>query len=265
MNRIAGRCVIELEFWYRGLSEMTRERVTAKFARRALLVALTLGVLVSKGALALHEERLDPLALYGERLAFDVWRDGYKVGEHHVAFHRDGEELRVQTDFGIEIKVLFIKAYSFTYSSNAIWHDGQLKRLRAITDDDGERREVTVAADAKSGGLRLHNGEDWHDLPSDAYPTNHWHAGVLHQETVINTLTGQPNDVQIVPIGKEMIETANGTLSATRYRYSGDLETEVWYDDWGRWVKMRFRAEDGSTIDYRCRTCTAGSLSLSRQ
>ncbi len=245
--------------------DTTRTSAAAKRACRELLAALTFGMLVSNAAHALHEERLDPLTLYGERLAFDVWRDGDKVGEHHVAFQRDGEELRVQTDFGIEIKVLFIKAYSFTYSSNAVWHNGQLKSLWAMTDDDGDRREVRVEADEEAGTLRLHDGQYWNSVPSGTFPTNHWHAGVLHQNTVINTLTGEASDVRIIRLGEEMIETADGTLSATRYVYSGDIDTEVWYDDWGRWVKMRFRAKDGSTIEYRCRTCAEGTLSLSRQ
>ena len=47
-------------------------------------------------------------------------------------------------------------------------------------------------------------------------------------------------------------------MPATRYAYTGDLDNEVWYDDVGRWVKMRFKGRDGSTIDYVCRRCQGG-------
>lgn len=245
--------------------DTTRTCAAAKLACQGLIAALTFGMLTANAGLALHEERLDPLALYGERLAFDVWRNGERVGEHLVVFHSDGDALKVRTQVGIEVKVLFLKAYRFTHSSTAVWHDGRLKSLRAMTDDDGDRREVTVEADDEAGTLRLHDGQYWNSVPSGTFPSNHWHVGVLHQHIVINTLTGEASDVRIIRLGEEMIETANGTLSATRYAYSGDIDTEVWYDDRGRWVKMRFRAEDGSSIEYRCRTCAEGALSLFRQ
>ena len=44
-------------------------------------------------------------------------------------------------------------------------------------------------------------------------------------------------------------------MAATRYAYSGDLKADVWYDDAGRWVKLRFRGRDGSVIEYVCRRC----------
>ena len=45
-------------------------------------------------------------------------------------------------------------------------------------------------------------------------------------------------------------------MDATRYRYSGELEqTEVWYDDEGRWLRLRFPGGDGLPIDFICRRC----------
>jgi hypothetical protein len=36
---------------------------------------------------------------------------------------------------------------------------------------------------------------------------------------------------------------------AKRYELTGDIDCNIWYRD-GRWVKLRFQASDGSTIDY---------------
>ena len=90
---------------------------------------------------------------------------------------------------------------------------------------------------------------------SPLFPTNHWNAGVLGQTRVLNTLTGKINNVSILSKGIETVSTENGPIKATRYVYSGDLDNEVWYDDLGRWVKMRFKASDGSTINYVCKSC----------
>jgi len=38
--------------------------------------------------------------------------------------------------------------------------------------------------------------------------------------------------------------------------------TEVWYDDWGRWVKMQFASRDGTKIDYVCKRCQGPKIGL---
>jgi hypothetical protein len=73
------------------------------------------------------------------------------------------------------------------------------------------------------------------------------------------------NKVLIIAQGSEIIPTENGLIKAKRYTYSGDLNNEVWYDNEGRWVKMRFKASDGSIIDYVCKLCQGkGTVSLSQ-
>ena len=79
---------------------------------------------------------------------------------------------------------------------------------------------------------------------------------MLGQKRVLNTLTGNVNNVTLVAKGREAIATERGDVVATRYAYTGDLvDTEVWYDDAGRWVKLRFMGRDGTPIEYACRRC----------
>ena len=232
-------------------------------AFRQVFAVLALVTLTSQPAQAVDVESIDPLALYGESLSFEVWREGTRVGEHVVNFRPDGDELLVDSRFELEIRFLVFSAYKFEYRSSAQWRDGELLSLKAITDDDGQVFETRVEKDGEF--LLVQNEKDRERVPLGTFPTNHWHAGVLQRGLVINTITGEANDVRIDRQGVEFVQTANGKIPASRYVYSGDLETEVWYDDRGRWVKMRFRAKDGSIIDYRCRSCSADMVSDSGQ
>ena len=72
---------------------------------------------------------------------------------------------------------------------------------------------------------------------------------------VINTITGKINDVELQRRDTTAISTKHGDITATHYAYQGDLTTEVWYDDNGKWVKMRFPGKDGVMIEYKCRVC----------
>jgi hypothetical protein len=199
------------------------------------------------------EEAADPKSLYGAGIDFDVYREGKKVGYHTVRFDRDGEFLLVSSKFHLEIRVLFLTAYEYLYEAEGRWWDGHLERLEAAVNDNGTR--LSLAAERSGDRIVVRNADGTFAERAPIYPTNHWNESVLPERRVLNTLTGRINDVRIERRGREKVATEAGEVSATRYGYTGDLEADVWYDDAGRWVKLRFTARDGSVIEYACRRC----------
>jgi hypothetical protein len=87
-------------------------------------------------------------------------------------------------------------------------------------------------------------------LPPGLMPSTHWNLNQVKQSAILNSQNGALAKVQITPRGRETVKTAKGTLEATRYSYTGDVEMDQWFDDRGRWVKAAFKASDGSTIEY---------------
>jgi hypothetical protein len=201
-------------------------------------------------------KNVDPVKLYGNEIRFDVLRDGDKVGAHVVRFARDRDTLFVHSKFDLAIRLLGFTIYDYRYVSRALWRDGRLIELEARTDDDGKEHWVRAGVDGE--GLEVNGPAGRFVAPMDVLPTNHWNAVVLGSDRVLNTLTGNLNRVEIVDLGDAVVETAAGRRAARHFRYTGELETEVWYDARGRWVKLRFQAKDGSTIDYVCRKCGDG-------
>lgn len=209
------------------------------------------------GRLAQAEEvphtNLSPLSIYGEEIRFDVLRNGKKRGWHRTRFTGQDNELIVRSSFSMHIDFLFLTAFRYDYESEALWRSGQLFQLKSTTDDNGNISSVEVSRNGDA--FSISSTKLAYHATAPLFPTNHWHAGVIYESQVINTITGRINDVDIRSMGREAVTTENGLTEATRYVYSGDLETEVWYDDYGRWVKMRFIGQDGSTIEYLCRRC----------
>lgn len=195
----------------------------------------------------------DPIALYGDELVFDVRRDGVPVGEHRVTFRRDGDTMRVVADFAIEIRFLGFTAYRYRYESNSAWRGDCLISLEARVNDDGKQTQMTAAREGNQLRIAGERGDVL--VPAGLFPTDHWHPGVLGTERVLNTLTGGINRVRIEDRGPATLASGNGTHSARHFVYTGELNTEVWYDDYGRWVGMRFAGKDGSIIEHRCRSC----------
>ncbi|SCA56559.1 conserved exported hypothetical protein [Candidatus Terasakiella magnetica] len=200
---------------------------------------------------------INPISLYGERIEFDVVREGEVVGEHITRFQQVDDELRVSSNMNIDIFILFLPVYSFDYRTTEKWVEGKLVSLDVNVVDGSDH--LSFKAQRKDAALEIQLKDRIAEINKPVFTTNHWNANVVKDNQVLNTLTGNLNAVTITPKGEEEIIVSNGSLNAQRYDYSGDLEdTSVWYDEMGRWVKLRFLASDGSTIEYRCRTCKAG-------
>ncbi len=198
----------------------------------------------------------DPVALYGKEILFDVRRNGENVGFHSVLFDQKGPAVSVRSLFQLEIRFLFVTAYRYRYESNEYWQEGKLLRLHSRVDDDGDK--FVISAEHQPPFFQISGPDGRIETAQFLYPTTHWNAAVIQKQSVLNTLTGQINQVSIFPSAREKIETERGPVWATRYVYSGDLDTEVWYDADGRWVKMKFKGRDGSDIEYVCRRCQGG-------
>ena len=223
-------------------------------SRKRLRRLATAGALIGIAAGTAHA---DPLRLYGVNLLFDVYRNGVSVGSHAVSFDELPTGYRVESDFSISVKFWTLEVYRFRYRSEELWRQNKLNRIVASVDDNGDRFRFEAIREGDSMHIDL--PEERATVPAPIYPTTHWNSAVLIENRVLNTLTGRLNAVEIIRIADEQVTTEMGDVPATRYAYTGELKTEVWYDTEGRWVKMRFEGTDGSTIEYVCRRCQGAS------
>ena len=227
--------------------------------RKALLASLAVTALIAasgsvdSGAAFAQQQ---PTFLYGKRISFDIFRSGSKIGTHTVEFAEDHDLLTVTAVTRMRIAFLFIPAYRFDYRSRETWIDGHLAEVTAKTDDNGKLSRVDAVA---VGGRFKIKGPHGELVVDDVvFPTNHWNVAQVASNRVLNSITGQIAHVTVHSIATETVATAHGSILADRFEYSGDLhDTHVWYDSAGRWVKLSFKAADGSWIEFRCAVCTA--------
>jgi hypothetical protein len=227
-------------------------------ARLGFLGALLLGVSVSAFATTCSSASdLGDfvIATYGDRIEFDVHRNGKTIGEHITTFDVGTDGMRVDSKMQLGITVFYIPVYRFTYESRSHWCGERLRELDAEVSDNGEisKTAVAMAGDA----LKIERNGIVVEGPADLIPTDHWNPRVLARSAVLNTITGRLNAVTIerCSAGSDLIESA--APRGQCYEYAGDLQTRVWYDPAGRWVGLEFKATDGSAISYVCRACRA--------
>lgn len=187
-------------------------------------------------------------AAYGPITRYGIFRKGDRIGTHSVAFEADGSTLEVRIDSSIRVTLLRIPVFRFEYTAGERWVDNALEQATAEVVENGDASRVSLTSDGDSSLIGLADGE--RSVPRLAVASNHWHRGVLAESRVWNTLTGEASDITIEDVGRGELPGAT-PLAYTRYRYSGDIEAESWYDDDGRWVGLAFTGEDGSLIEYR--------------
>ena len=230
---------------------MLKEKTKPAFA-----AILLIGLAASSAAAFTIPDR-DPLQLYGGEIVFDVIKKGDKVGTHRVVFSRKASgDLGVESRFQLTMTFLTIPIYEFLYRSNEVWRGGLLQDLAVEISDGGEGSKIRALP--KGQGLSISGPHGDVEVSQPIYPTNHWNADVLSQKRVLNTLNGKISQVEITDAGRETIRAEGMMVEARKFQYSGDIDTTVWYDDQGRWLKMRFTAKNGSIVDYECTKCGLG-------
>jgi hypothetical protein len=204
---------------------------------------------------------------YAPQTTYGVYRGGAQIGRHTITFKQQGPIKVVTSDCDIDVKTMGVTAYRYIYRGREEWDGEQLQALQASTDDNGQR--FAVSAERRGGSLMVertapakvstaalmdqgYRGPDVsrEALPAGILPTSQWNFRQVQQSSLLNTQYGTISRVQVSPAGRETVQTGKSSISATRYRYSGDLRMDQWFDDRGRWVKGTFTAFDGSMIEY---------------
>lgn len=203
---------------------------------------------------------------YGPTHVFAAFRNGERIGTHALAFRQEGNTRTVTTSIDLAVKALGFTMYRYMHRGQEVWNGSTFESITTQTDDNGVRYTVKarqapngVAVVRDGGGVERTSVGDLgfqqgstrqQTVPAGTLPTTHWNLDQVRQSAMLNSQNGNLAKVQVTPRGRETVRTANGTLQATRYTYSGDVRMDQWFDDRGRWVKAAFQASDGSTIEY---------------
>ncbi len=180
-------------------------------------------------------------------VAFDVFRNGSPFGEHRIVFSERSDG-RIKVEIDIELRVGFgpLPLFRYEHESVEVWEGADLISLTAATLKDGDWTRYA-----------LERGADGR-LVSDAgriealIPSSHWSGYVAGLSAILNTETGEPMAVTIEDLGMDRIETAGGMIAARRFRMTGTVTVDLWYDTEGDWVGCAFSIRDQDIV-YRLR------------
>jgi hypothetical protein len=208
---------------------------------RALLASLAL--LISAPAFA--QSAWQPAD--GDRLDFDVFRDGSKFGKHTVVFRKSGDDLTVDSDIDLKVALGPVTLFHYVHDVTERYTAGRLMSVAAKTKKDGKWK--SLAANAVERGLNV-IGAGFKGLQqATVIPSTHWNIEEMKQAAMFSTETGAMLPMTVTDEGFEKVKVGAGFIDARKYVVKSEITAAFWYDSSGRWVKCAFETQ-GSKVDY---------------
>lgn len=183
----------------------------------------------------------------GDRLEFDVFRDGSKFGKHVVVFKKTGDDLTVDSDIDLRVAVGPVTFFHYVHDVTEQYSAGKLLSVASKTKKDGKWK--SLAAKAVASGLEVVGAAFKGVQTGTVIPSTHWNVEEMKQPAMFSTETGAMLPMTVTDMGIEKVKTGEGMIEARKYVVKSDLTASFWYDASGRWVKCAFNAE-GSKIEY---------------
>lgn len=185
-------------------------------------------------------------------LDFTVLRDGQNIGTHSYSIADNGGETQVEINTDIKVKVLFVTAYKFLHESKEIWQNGRLMSLKSKTDDDGTPKELHAMAEGQRMTVdsKVKGQDKRQHADAPMIPASLWNRDIVTQSSILNTLDGTVMNIQVEDMGQDEVEAGGAKVQAHHYSITGELTRELWFNDSGDLVRVRFPDKTGTEIIY---------------
>ncbi|MBI1199755.1 MAG: hypothetical protein GC203_18000 [Phenylobacterium sp.] len=170
------------------------------------------------------------------RLAFQVFRNGTRVGDHQITFTGDDAARTVTTDVTMVVKLGPVPVFKYRHKAVERWAGGKWASVETSTNSNGKMQ--TVSAQAMGGYVQIDGPAGSIRGPADAVPLSHW-----NQASFGHPLFNQQE-------GK-MLKVRCSQVAAGHWAIRGETEIDDFYDAKGDWMALKGKLDDGSTMEYR--------------
>ena len=170
-------------------------------------------------------------------LAFAVFRNGSKIGEHQVVFNIDGGALTATTDATMTVKIGPVPVFKYHHRALEKRSDGVFASLVTSTSTNGKDEHVT--AERAGGVVHVDCTYGKTNLPADANPMTHWNPQIFGGAPLFNPQTGK------------ILKVRTARVAPNHVTIRGEAEIDDFYDEAGAWQSLTGKLDDGSKVEYR--------------
>ena len=181
---------------------------------------------------------------------FRVYLDEKPIGTHEFRVKESAGRQVLSTEAEFDVKLLFITAFRYRHRNIETWQDDCLQSIDARTNNNGD--QLLVQGERRDDVFKLRTGSGASDLDGCVQTFAYWNPSILESDRLLNSQTGEYEDVEVAYDGSERIAVDGSSIAADRYRLTakgGDIR--LWYSaDDRRWLALEAPAKGGRTIRY---------------
>lgn len=207
--------------------------------RLAALILSTGLLLTAPGSLA--ETKVWP---------FKVSLDDTPIGDHRFTLSGPDRQWQLISEAKFDVEFLKIPVYRYRHRAEEHWKDGCLASLKADTDDNGAKSEVSATLEA--GGLSITHARTESLAKGCTLTFAYWSPSILEAKTLLNPQTGELTPVEVTRQETTTLRARGVDARATRYRLTArGMTIDLWYDPEGHWIGLDSTLESGQILHYR--------------
>jgi hypothetical protein len=170
------------------------------------------------------------------RLAFAVFRNGTKVGEHVMTFSGDETNRVINTQVEMTVKVGPVPVYRYKHSAVERWSGGKWSSIETTTNGNG--KVYKASGRAQDGFVQLNGPKGSVRAPAEAAPLSHWNQANFRRP-LFNQQEGA------------MLKVRCTQVKPGHWQIRGEAEIDDFYDAQGNWLALKGKLEDGSRLEYK--------------
>lgn len=175
------------------------------------------------------------------KIGFNILRNGVKVGEHHLTFTQNGDQLQMDMEAALVVKVAGIAVFRYNANATEHWSGTNFCGVNSKVNHDGTPFEVH--ASPIPGGFAVRStkaGNYQYTGTPTMMPLTYWNKAML-DSMILNIETGRHYPAFVSSPGWNYLNAADGgKLQAQRFDVTGKLHFSVWYDQQLQWSGLDF-------------------------
>ena len=169
-------------------------------------------------------------------LAFAVFRNGVRIGEHRMTFSTAGDGVTVATEAVMTVRLGPVPVFRYRHHAVERRAGETFQSLQTTTETNGKTQRLS--AENVGGLIRLEGSAGSATAPAGSNPLTHWNPAVF---------AGPLFD----PQNGKMMKVRTARVAASHWQIRGQADIDDYYDDAGAWLSLNGKLDDGSRIEYR--------------
>ena len=181
---------------------------------------------------------------------FSVFLDDKPIGYHRFTLYERGPERELTTTARFDVKLLFVTVYRYVHDAGEHWQGNCLTSLKAGTTDGGALTEVDARAEGDAMAVSA-TGHARTSYPGCVMSFAYWNPEILHQSRLLNSQTGEYENIKVTDLGAQDIQVRGSTVAAMHYRIDGPKHPiDLWYSTNQEWLALESPLDGGRRLRY---------------